>query len=79
MEKKMAYTQEDLTAVDDLIRLYSTGKAVESYEIRGRRIQYKHLTLQELQTLRRTIEAQLLVASGKKRLRYSLITTGKGL
>lgn len=75
----MAYTQEDLTAVDDLIKLYSTGKAVEEYEIKGRRLKYKHLSLTELQTLRRTIEGAMLASTGQKRRRYALITTDKGL
>lgn len=76
----MAYTNEDITAVDELIKLYTSGKAVESYEIRGRKLQYKHLSVKELQTLRRTIETSLLqTTTGRKRQRYGLITTGKGL
>ena len=75
----MAYTNEDLAAVDDLIKLYSSGKAVESYEIRGRKLQYKHLTLLELQQLRRMMETQLQTSTGRKRRRYGLITTSKGL
>lgn len=70
------YTAEDLQAIDKQIKALSTGQSVSEYEIRGRRVKYQNLTLEELQRLRRTIEQQL--GGGKKRNRYKRIVTSKG-
>lgn len=72
------YTPDDLSQIDTQIRLLSTGKSVAEYEVGGRRLKFRDLSLDDLQRLRRTVETALKRQSGKKRIRYSLISTSKG-
>lgn len=73
-----AYTSEDLEQIDAQMRLMSQGKSISEYEIAGRKLKYRDLSLNDLQRLRRTVENALNAANGKRRLRYSLISTSKG-
>lgn len=72
------YTPDDLTQINTQIRLLSTGKSVAEYEVGGRKLKFRDLSLDDLQRLRRTVETALNQQAGKKRIRYSLISTSKG-
>ncbi len=75
----MAYEQADLDAVNELIAVMGSGKSVSEYEVRGRKLKYRDLSLSELQALRRMMSDDMAAASGEETPRYGLIMTGKGL
>ena len=78
------FSAETIAALEESITRKSTGKAVEEYEIGGRRVKYDTLSLNEmlnlLNTMRRAVANQANAANNTQgRRRYSLLTTGKGL
>lgn len=78
--REPVYTAADLDKIDAQLLLIAQGKSVAEYEVAGRKIKYRDNPVTELQLLRKTIERQINAAAGKSsRLRYSVVTTSKGL
>jgi len=73
------YTADDLANVKRHIAALAAGKAVAAYEIRGRKMQYQTPSVEDLQKLEGNIEAALAKQKGHQRMRYQLVTTGKGV
>lgn len=74
-----SYTEDDLIAIENHIKKLSTGQAVAEYEVRGRKVKYQYLSLDELKTLYSDIKRQLNARSKHSPKKYSVITTSKGL
>ncbi|SCY44864.1 gpW protein [Desulfoluna spongiiphila] len=74
----MAYTQDDLSAVQTAIISLATGKRVVRVMLSsGKTIEYDTAGLKDLKTLRSEIQAELNAAAGKRR--FFRTVTSKGL
>ncbi|VVS95346.1 gpW family head-tail joining protein [Desulfoluna spongiiphila] len=74
----MAYTQDDLSAVQAAVIALATGKrAVRVVLTSGKTIEYDTAGLDDLKTLRAEIQAELNAAAGKRR--FFRTVTSKGL
>ena len=74
----VAYTESDLTAVQNAIQDLVNGKATVSASYNGRTMTYTHASLPELRQLRAEIIAELSDAAGTERYRMTT-SRSKGL
>lgn len=74
----MAYTSEDLTAIDTAIANVRDGKSVTQITIAGKTTRFNDPpTIPELRALRNEIKAE--IAAANKTRRFVLTSTRKGL
>jgi len=74
----MAYTQDDLSAVQAAVIALATGKRVVKVMLSsGKMIEYDSAGLKDLKQLRSEIQSELNSAAGKRR--FFRTTTSKGL
>ncbi len=74
----MAYTSEDLSALDAAIAMVRDGKSVTQITIAGKTTRFNDPpTISELRNLRNDIKAEL--AAANKTRRFVLTTSRKGL
>jgi len=77
-ELAMAYTQDDLSAVQAAVIALATGKRVVRVMLSsGKTIEYDTTGLKDLKLLRAEIQAELNAAAGKRR--FFRTVTSKGL
>lgn len=77
----MAYTKEDLQAVESAITKLATGQRVTEVRFAGRLMKYSELSLDKLEGIRSTI-AQSLAPKGRGPFTgksYRVVQSGKGL
>lgn len=71
----MSYSQSDLDAVRAAKLALAKGERIGEFVYNNRRIKYADCTMSELNKY----EAEVLKAMSPRPLRYSVISTGKGL
>jgi len=71
----VSYSQSDLDAVRAAKLALATGNRVGEFVMNNRRIKYADCTMAELNQY----ESEILKSVSPKRIRYSVLSTGKGL
>ncbi len=75
----MAYTKEDVNALDDHFQRISTGQKAIEYEIRGRKARFKEMSVDEYQHLRQLMLRSIRLTAGPARARRGVFVSNKGL